>query len=980
MITHAKLLIWQAIKICPLLVFFLTLATSRGLTQVIPDSTLGSERSQVNVDPLDASRNRIDGGALRGGNLFHSFQRFDIETGRSVYFSDRGASNIFSRVTGGLPSKIDGTLGAYGSANLFFINPNGITFGSGAHLDLNGSFVATTASSVLFDKGGTFNASNPAASSILTVDVQAPIGLQFEGIPNSISVQGSGLPQVGSTIPFSVHSGNNIALVGGSLTILGGNVTNNVTLKAPNGQIILEAIKEAGTVEIDGVIPKQPDKLERADVFLGNVALLNTNDQNDQDRGGIITIYGKNLNILQSKLAGNVVLSGSQSILLDGGSEVNGGTINIKTGSLNVRGGSQFNAKTSRTGNTRNILVQADDDISLEAGSKIFSSVSTAESGDAGNIDVGNITVIAASLNITGGSELNAGTSSVGNAGNISIQTSGRTFLGNKAGVFAGVSKGAEGNGGRIDITTGALEVSGESSINASVDGDLGKFKKGNAGSVFIRAQDHVLLAERSHIYTSISPRVKGNSGNITIAAGSLTITGLSGINSSLSGEGNSGSIFVQVPGLISLDGALENERSTVIATVAPGGKGNSGNITIDSGSLRVTNGAQIINGNAGTESNQPGNIDIVSHDFVDLSNGGLISGGVDRSAEASRSGDISITARSVSVSNGAQIELKIFGETQKTGNIFIKASDSVFIDGYRKFNLDTGVITNVQQGGSATAGGITIQTAKLILKDNARITASTASGDGGNIDLKIRNLLFMQNSSQISTNAGTDEKDSSKGTGGNIFVNRNLQVPVEQDVKRGFIVAIPNQNNDITANSFSNRGGRVEISVQRVFGLTPRSRADLENSWRAAHPGQEPKPSDLNPKDLSTSDITAISQSNPSLNGTVGLNINFDPSQGLNQTPQEPRSTDVTDSCQVSNGQESVQFFDIGRGGLPPRPEDPLSVDLLEWSPSIRTRTSPKSSISDEVSRIERFSPDRSLSLQASNVTLKLLPPCQSH
>jgi len=975
MITHAKLPVWQAIKICPLLVFFLTVATSRGLTQVIPDSTLGSERSQVNV--IDALNNRIDGGALRGGNLFHSFQRFDVETGRSVYFGDRGASNIFSRVTGSLPSKIDGTLGVHGSANLFFINPNGITFGSGAHLDLNGSFVATTASSVLFNKGGTFNASNSAASSILAVDVQAQIGLQFEGVPNSISVQGSGLPQVGSTIPFSVHSGNNIALVGGNLTVLGGNVTNNVTLKAPNGQIVLEAIKEAGTVEIDGVIPKQPDKLERADVFLGNVALLDTNDK---DRGGMITIYGRNLNILQSKLAGNVVLSGLQSILLDGGSEVNGGNINIKTGSLNVRGGSQFNAKTSRTGNTGNILVQADDGISLEAGSKIFSGVSTAKSGDAGNIDAGNITVIAASLNITGGSEINAGTSDVGNAGNISIETSGRTFLGNKSGVFAGVSKGAKGNGGRIDITAGALEVSGESSINASVDGDLGKFKKGNAGSVFIRAQDHVLLAERSHVYTSISPGVKGNSGNITIAAGSLSITGLSGINSSLSGEGNSGSIFVQVPGLISLDGALDNERSTVIATVAPGGKGNSGNITIDSGSLRVTNGAQIINGNAGTESNQPGNIDIVSHDFVDLSNGGLISGGVDRSAEASRSGDISITARSVSVSNGAQIELKIFGETQKTGNIFIKASDSVFIDGYRKFNLDTGVITNVQQGGSATAGGITIQTAKLILKDNARITASTASGDGGNIDLKIRNLLFMQNSSQISTNAGTDEKDSSKGTGGNIFVNRNLQVPVEQDVKRGFIVAIPNQNNDITANSFSNRGGRVEISVQRVFGLTPRSRSDLENSWRAAHPGQEPKPSDLNPKDLSTSDITAISQSNPSLSGTVGLNTNFDPSQGLNQTPQEPRSTDVVDSCQVSNSKESVRFFDIGRGGLPPRPEDPLNVDLLEWSPSIRARISPKSSISDEISRMERLSPDHTSSFQASTATLRLLPPCQSH
>ena len=121
-------------------------------SQVVPDDTLGAESSSINS--IDDLRQAIEGGAIRGENLFHSFEQFAIQEGLRVDFSNpAGIENIFSRVTGGSASEILGTLGVEGSANLFLMNPNGIVFGNDAVIDVGGSFLATTAESIDFNSG-----------------------------------------------------------------------------------------------------------------------------------------------------------------------------------------------------------------------------------------------------------------------------------------------------------------------------------------------------------------------------------------------------------------------------------------------------------------------------------------------------------------------------------------------------------------------------------------------------------------------------------------------------------------------------------------------------------------------------------------------------------------------------------------------------------------------------------------------------------
>ena len=73
------------------------------LAQIVPDKTLGTEGSVVipNVNIRGLASDRIDGGAIRGANLFHSFEQFNIGAGRGAYFTNSaGIENILSRVTG----------------------------------------------------------------------------------------------------------------------------------------------------------------------------------------------------------------------------------------------------------------------------------------------------------------------------------------------------------------------------------------------------------------------------------------------------------------------------------------------------------------------------------------------------------------------------------------------------------------------------------------------------------------------------------------------------------------------------------------------------------------------------------------------------------------------------------------------------------------------------------------------------------------
>jgi filamentous hemagglutinin family protein len=187
---------WQwKIGGCVAIVGALSVGVSdRVLAQIVPDNTLGAEGSVVtpNVNIQGIQGDRIDGGATRGANLFHSFQEFNVGEGRGAYFANpTGIENILTRVTGGNASNILGRLGVLGGANLFLLNPQGIVFGPNASLDIQGSFVATTAERIQLGDSGYFSAAQPQTSSLLSVSPGALFFSQVANQPGSIINQGN---------------------------------------------------------------------------------------------------------------------------------------------------------------------------------------------------------------------------------------------------------------------------------------------------------------------------------------------------------------------------------------------------------------------------------------------------------------------------------------------------------------------------------------------------------------------------------------------------------------------------------------------------------------------------------------------------------------------------------------------------------------------------------------------------------------------
>ena len=202
------------------------------IAQITPDDTLGAEASVVTPDVSIQGdlADQIEGGAVRGDNLFHSFQEFNVNTGQRVYFANpSGIENILGRVNGGNLSNIDGLLGVNGGANLFLLNPNGIVFGPNAELDIRGSFLASTGDRFTFADGSGFSATNPQAGALLTVSV--PLGVQYGVNPGSIINQGD----------LSVVQ---------DLTLAAGTVTHTGALATDFGNLVIDGV--VGDVVLQG--------------------------------------------------------------------------------------------------------------------------------------------------------------------------------------------------------------------------------------------------------------------------------------------------------------------------------------------------------------------------------------------------------------------------------------------------------------------------------------------------------------------------------------------------------------------------------------------------------------------------------------------------------------------------------------------------------------------------------------------------------
>jgi filamentous hemagglutinin family protein len=646
--------------------------------------------------------------------------------------------------------------------------------------------------------------------------------------------------------------------------------------------------------------------------------------------------------------AGNVKVTAKDAIsLVDGdifstvesGGVGKVGTININAGSLLLQDGAQITTSTFGTSDTQpakgegsagNITVKVTGAVNIAGKKATFPSGirSTVESGAVGK--GGIIDINAASLSLQDGAQIAASTYGQGNAGNVKVIAKKTVSLAGNSYVLSTVESGAVGKGGNIDIKADSLLLKDAGQLGTFTRGasDTQQPGKGDAGNITMTVTGAVDISGTkngfdSAILSYIDPRTVGNGGNIVIAAGSFSLRDGARISASTYGIGNAGNVKVTAKDAVFLGG-----NASLLSTVESGAVGKGGNIDIRANSLLLKDAGQLGTFTRGASATQQpgkgdaGNITVTVTGAVDISGKDKFTSAIFTDVETGtvgNGGNIAINADSFSLRDGAKLVALTSG-LGNAGNVKVNADDFVTIAG------KSSLIVN-SQSQTGTAGDIMITSPKITL-DRGLIDATSASGNGGNIQIggqipsqfvSIQSnpispgetkLLSLRRGTQISTNAsGTAQQGSN---GGNITIT----------APNGFIVTAPNENSDISANGFSGSGGKVNIDTKQNFWISPLSRLELEKRLGTTEPNR------LNPARLNTNDITAISQVNPNLSGQVSITPpQIDITAGLSPLPNNV--TDPTNQINPNCSAKAIannSFTSVGRGGIPATPKDPLN------------------------------------------------------
>jgi filamentous hemagglutinin family protein len=437
-----------------------------------------------------------------------------------------------------------------------------------------------------------------------------------------------------------------------------------------------------------------------------------------------------------------------------------------------------------------------------------------------------------------------------------------------------------------------------------SVDGSeissyINVFNQVDSGNIQIRGYLIELIGNNAVNLINNIDRDVVDSGSLNITAEKLVIRDGTQINSFALGKSAAANLTVNAFDSLEIIGAFDNGnaiffKSALSSNTAAIGK--AGNILINTRRLLVKDGAAISADSSGISQNaqlltatgEAGNLTINATESVELI--GSFAGSPSRlratTLGSANAGNLTINTKQLVVRDRSEITVS---------NQLPKIPANVIFDG------------NINDLGNA--GELNITADSILLDNQGKLTSQTQSANGGNINLQLKDLLLIRRNSQISTNAGIAQLE---GNGGNININ----------IPNGFIVAVPDENSDITANAFTGSGGRVDINATGIFGIQPRSRDELTELLATDNP------SELNPQELLTSDITAISQQNPNLNGILSINAtDVEPTKEVVELPEIPVDTKVSQVCRFRRGNQS-EFVYTRRGGLPALPSQALRGD----------------------------------------------------
>lgn len=586
-----------------------------------------------------------------------NWQDFFINAGETTRFIQESAnSTVLNRIIGQNPTQILGTLQSNG--RVFLINPNGILFGKGAQVDVNGLTVSSLGMSDADFKAGklNFNAGTTAGKVSNQGAITTPSGGQVYLIAPDVENSGIITSPKGEVL---LAAGRSVKLVDSA------NPDVHVVVSASADQAINlgQVIAQGGKVGIYGGLISQRGLVSANSAVVGENGRIYFKASGDTilDAGSTTTATGKGKGGDIQVLGQRVALAGNAQV--DASGDTGGGQVLV---------GGDYHGDNPSVTNAKRAFVSSDAKISADA----------LKTGDGGKVIVwsDDVTRVNGSISAQGGA--------LGGNGGF-VETSGKQNLDFHAKVNVGAARGkagtllldpssitiAGGNGDGASDGTGTFQGSAIGTIN---------FADGSPTTVYqselqgLTPGTNIILEASNYIDTSGTffgslINLPANS-NLTLRTrnAATDVSATRGIN--LTGADPNLEFKTAGTGSISLQAGTAASPQTAGISVAKLTT-NGGSITLNSSGNTTAKTLLTTPGTVGAG----GNITINSSGYVNLG-----SGGVDARGNAAANANVTITAGSdVTQQNATTIyanDLKLIAATglhgtTSTDNMVVRAA-----------------------------------------------------------------------------------------------------------------------------------------------------------------------------------------------------------------------------------------------------------------------------------------------------------------
>ncbi|HET7396682.1 MAG TPA: filamentous hemagglutinin N-terminal domain-containing protein, partial [Gammaproteobacteria bacterium] len=703
-----------------------------------------------------------------------NWQQFSIGSNQYVQFIQPDSSAVvLNRVIGGNPSQILGNMSANGQ--VFLVNPNGVFFGQGASLDVQG-LIATT-----FDiKNSDFLAGHYVFA-------------KGDGAPDAgVTNQGTLTANNGYIVLAGDYANNDgvIAAQAGQVVLASG---NQMTLTLADNSLVSFVVDQAtmsqyagvsntGSIEADGGVVLMTAKVANAltATAVNNSGLITAHSIQDHNGTIILAAQGGDIDVSGTLDAsatqagvtgGSVVIRGnghteiaSTANILAEGDAAKGGFIELSGHTLKVRG--QVN-----TGRSGELLIDPSI-LTIGAGTNF----SSGTGGTPSTVTVGvgyiqnqlnsNKSVVLVASNSIGHSAGVTSLTATGN-GNLSLKigsvTAGSGSLKDPSSLGFGYGNGCQYAGvcspgtsykfspnsnGTINLSGVTINIKGTFTASAS----FGTIKLGNVTAKAITLGGG---GPSGYVYDISTQNLTATNGAVVIYGGNQADDHVT-INGSVSAESSSGSVSGKsisiTSGYIDVTGNLAATGTGSAIRIRGYGSSDNGGWIHIGGNVIATNGSVSITENGGASITVNGSIQALGKVSMSVNGNRNAPALIDVGGNINAGGAVNIVAHnSASATAGASIN--VASVTGKSITLTATASGSANI-----------TASTLHANGAATSDGVSV-----------KASTSQASHNGGKINV---NGGITVDHGGVTLNAKGGEDSGGKiSVSGNISAAGNVSV-----------------------------------------------------------------------------------------------------------------------------------------------------------------------------------------------------------